>query len=92
MVMNILINAFYGTCNVLGPAHVPPTLALIESLLDHAKIKIWSIIPSIVDDIGESPAIHKKFKDAKVIIASGGEHAFVGANEPLANVTRSREV
>lgn len=77
---------------MLGPAHVPPTLALIESLLDHAKIKIWSIIPSIVDDIGESPAIHKKFKDAKVIIASGGEHAFVGANELLANVTRSREV
>lgn len=77
MTMNILINAFYGTCNVLGPVHVSPSLALIDSLLDHAKIKVWSIIPSIVDEIGETPAVHEKFKDSKVIIASGGEQSFV---------------
>lgn len=74
--MNILINAFYGTCNVLGPAHVSPNLALIDSLLDHARIKVWSIIPSIVDEIGETPAVHEKFKDSKVVIASGGEQLF----------------
>ena len=76
MTMNILINAFYGTCNVLGPAHVSPNLALIDSLLDHANVKVWSIIPSIVDDIGESPAVHEKFSNAKIIIASGGEYPF----------------
>lgn len=76
--MNVLINAFYGTCNVLGPANVTPSLALIDSLLDHAKIRVWSIIPSIVDEIGESPAVHAKFKDSKIIIASGGENPFSG--------------
>ena len=71
--MNVLVNAFYGTCNVLGPVNVTPSLALIDSLLDQARIKVWSIIPSIVDEIGENPAVHTKFKDSKHIIASGGE-------------------
>ena len=72
--MNVLVNAFYGTCNVLGPANVTPSLGLIDSLLDHARVKVWSIIPSIVDEIGETPAVHNKFKDSKIIIASGGEN------------------
>ena len=71
--MNVLVNAFYGTCNVLGPANVSPSLALIESLLAHANIKVWSVIPSIVDEIGENPAVHAKFKTSKIIIASGGK-------------------
>ena len=74
MTMNVLVNAFYGTCNVLGPAHISPSLALIDTLLDIGRIKVWSIVPSIVDDIGETPAIHEKFKDAKIIIASGGKY------------------
>lgn len=78
--MNVLINAFYGTCNVLGPAHVPPSLALIDSLLDHARITVWHIVPSVVDEIGETPAIHGKFKDAKIIIASGGEQTSTNSN------------
>ena len=83
MTMNVLINAFYGTCSVLGPAHVSPSLALIDSLLDHAKIKVWCIIPSIVDEIGQTPTVHAKFKDAKIIIASGGEHSFTETNRLL---------
>lgn len=71
--MNILVNAFYNTCNVLGPAEVTPSLRLIDSLLDHGNIKVWSIIPSIIDDIGENESVHTKFKDSKIIIASGGE-------------------
>lgn len=74
--MNVLINSFYGTCNVLGPANVTPSLGLIDSLLDHAKISVWSIIPSIVDEIGENPAVHNKFKDSKIIVASGGKNPF----------------
>ena len=76
--MNVLVNAFYGTCNVLGPANVTPSLGLIDSLLDHGKISVWSIIPSIVDEIGEDPAVHTKFKNSKIIIASGGENPFCG--------------
>ena len=73
--MNVLVNAFYGTCNVLGPAHISPTLSLIDALLDIGRIDVWSITPSMVDDIGETPAVHEKFKDAKMIIASGGKYA-----------------
>lgn len=71
--MNVLVNAFYSTCNVLGSVNVIPSLALIDSLLDHANINVWSIIPSIVDEIGDNAAIHAKFKDSKIIVASGGK-------------------
>ncbi|KAL8838457.1 MAG: hypothetical protein Q9170_002132 [Blastenia crenularia] len=86
MTMNVLVNAFYGTCNVLGPAHVSPSLTLIDSLLDHANVKVWSIIPSIVDDIGEAPAVHEKFKDSKIIIASGGPVGYESANKATSSV------
>lgn len=76
--MNILIRAFYGTCNVLGAPTVIPTLDVIDSMLDHGKIDVWSIIPSIVDEIGETPSVLAKFKSAKVILASGGEIPFSG--------------
>lgn len=74
--MKILMRAFYGTCNVLGPAGVTPTLELIDSLFDHAKINVWSIIPSIVDEIGESPMIRAKINSAKCIVVSGGKSLF----------------
>lgn len=76
--MNVLVRAFYNTCNVLGPPSVVPTLNLIDSLLDHGKINVWSIIPSIVDEIGESSSVRAKFKTSKIIIASGGEIPFSG--------------
>ena len=71
--MNILARAFYRTSNVIGPVGVLSTINLIDSLIDHTNIKIWSIIPSIVDDIGETPAVSTKFTSAKIIIASGGK-------------------
>lgn len=71
--MNVLIRAFYRTSNVIGPVGVLSTVNLVESLIDHTNIKIWSIIPSIVDEIGETPAISAKFASAKIIIASGGK-------------------
>lgn len=70
--MNVLIRAFYGTSNVIGPVGVLSTVNLIDSLLDHTNVKVWSIIPSIVDEIGETPGISAKFSGAKIIIASGG--------------------
>jgi hypothetical protein len=73
--MNVLINPFFGTCNVIGPVGQTPSITLIDQLLDYGHIKIWSIIPSIVDDIGETPKVHCKFSTSKVIIASGGKHS-----------------
>jgi hypothetical protein len=71
--MNVLVRAFYRTSNVIGPVGVLSTINLIDSLIDHTNIKIWSIIPSIVDDIGETPVVSAKFASAKIIIASGGK-------------------
>ncbi|KAJ5430722.1 Male sterility NAD-binding [Penicillium cf. griseofulvum] len=73
LIMNVLVRAFYRTSNVIGPVGVLSTINLIDSLIDHTNIKIWSIIPSIVDDIGETPAVSAKFASAKIIIASGGK-------------------
>ncbi|KAI9750497.1 MAG: Transmembrane osmosensor [Chaenotheca gracillima] len=85
-IMNILINPFYGTCNVLGPVGVPSSVELIDSLLDYGNIKVWSIIPSIVDEIGEIPAVHTKFKNSKIIIASGGPVTYASANKATESV------
>ncbi|MCJ1387732.1 hypothetical protein MMC18_000575 [Xylographa bjoerkii] len=81
LIMNIFITAFYGTCCVLGPSGVTPTLDLIDSLLDHGKINVWSIIPSIVDEVGESSSVRAKFKSSKIIIASGGPVTYASANK-----------
>ena len=46
---------------------------LIDAMLDHAKIDIWSIVPSLVDELGETPEVLSKFTSAKFICASGGK-------------------
>ncbi|KAF2146409.1 uncharacterized protein K452DRAFT_264205 [Aplosporella prunicola CBS 121167] len=96
LLMNILVKTFYDTCNVMGPVGVPPTINLVESLLDHGKIDIWSIIPSIVDDIGEAPHITAKFASAKFIVASGGPVTFASADKAtkavrICNITGTSE-
>ncbi|KXG50671.1 Male sterility, NAD-binding [Penicillium griseofulvum] len=86
LIMNILVRAFYRTSNVIGPVGVLSTINLIDSLIDHTNIKIWSIIPSIVDDIGETPAVSTKFTSAKIIIASGGPVTHASANKATKDV------
>ncbi|KAK2612056.1 hypothetical protein QQS21_001905 [Conoideocrella luteorostrata] len=81
LIMNILVRTYYGTSNVIGPVGVLPTINLIDLLLSHTNIRIWSIIPSIVDEIGETPAIAAKFSTSKIIIASGGPVTFASANK-----------
>jgi hypothetical protein len=46
---------------------------LIESLAEQAKINIWSMVPSLVDELGETPDVLAKFKSSKFICASGGK-------------------
>ncbi|KAJ5654232.1 Male sterilityNAD-binding [Penicillium lividum] len=86
LIMNVLIRAFYRTSNVIGPVGVLSTVNLVESLIDHTNIKVWSIIPSIVDEIGETPAISAKFASAKIIIASGGPVTYASANKATKDV------
>ncbi|KAF5013927.1 hypothetical protein FDECE_102 [Fusarium decemcellulare] len=72
IIMNILLPALFRLHCIMGPAGVIPNMYLIDSLADHAKIDIWSMVPSLVDELGETPDVLAKFKPSKFICASGG--------------------
>lgn len=71
--MDILIPSLFAMHCILGPVGVIPNIGLIESLVDHGKIDVWSMVPSLVDELGETPDVLAKFKSAKFICASGGK-------------------
>ena len=70
--MNILIAGLYRLHTIMGPVNVVPNMGLIDSLAEHGNIDIWSMVPSLVDELGETPSVLKKFKNSKFICASGG--------------------
>lgn len=70
--MDILLPSLFGLHCILGPTGVLPNMNLVESLADHGKIDIWSMVPSLVDELGETPDVLTKFKSSKFICASGG--------------------
>ncbi|KAK1515804.1 uncharacterized protein CCOS01_13002 [Colletotrichum costaricense] len=70
--MNILLPSLFGLHCIMGPKGVVPNMHLIESLADHAEIDIWSMVPSLVDELGETPDVLVKLKQSKFICASGG--------------------
>lgn len=72
--MNIILPSLLGLHCILGPAGVLPNMYLVESLADHENIDIWSMVPSLVDELGETPDVLAKFKSSKFICASGGTH------------------
>ncbi|KAJ4118864.1 hypothetical protein NW768_010602 [Fusarium equiseti] len=72
VLMDIVIPALCSLHCILGPTGVLPNLGLLESLADHAKIDIWSMVPSLADELGENPDVLAKFKPSKFICASGG--------------------
>ncbi|KAH6981580.1 hypothetical protein BKA56DRAFT_484717 [Ilyonectria sp. MPI-CAGE-AT-0026] len=72
IIMDILMPSLFSLNCIMGPPGVIPNLGLIESLADHAKIDIWSMVPSLVDELGEDSKLLAKFKPSKFICASGG--------------------
>lgn len=72
--MDILMPSLYNLHCILGPPGVLPNMGLVESLAEHAKIDIWSMVPSLVDELGETPDVLAKFKSSKFVCASGGKH------------------
>jgi len=74
--MDILMPSLFNLHCVLGPSGVLPNIGLIESLADQAGIDIWSMVPSLVNELGETPDVLAKFKSSKFICASGGKHNF----------------
>jgi len=71
--MDILMPSLFDLRCVLGPVGVLPNMDLLDVLLDRAGIDIWSMVPSLVDELGESPDVLAKFSSAKFICASGGQ-------------------
>jgi hypothetical protein len=72
--MNILMPALYGLHCILGPPDVIPNISLVDTLAENAGIDIWSMVPSLVDELGESSDVLDKFRSSKFICASGGKH------------------
>ncbi|RMZ73130.1 transferase family [Pyrenophora seminiperda CCB06] len=74
IIMNILMPALHGLQCVLGPVGVIPNISLLEQLVDRSRINIWSLVPSLVDELGETPDVLAKFQSPpnKFICASGG--------------------
>ncbi|KAF5715932.1 nonribosomal peptide synthetase [Fusarium mundagurra] len=70
VIMDILMPSLFNLHCILGPSGVLPNLGLIESLTGH--IDIWSMVPSLVDELGENSEVLAKFKSFKFICASGG--------------------
>ncbi|EOA91930.1 uncharacterized protein SETTUDRAFT_152948 [Exserohilum turcica Et28A] len=74
IIMDILMPALHRLHCVLGPPNVIPNNSLIEKLVGRSKINIWSMVPSLADELGEAPDVLAKFQSPpnKFIVASGG--------------------
>ncbi|KAM5432753.1 putative NRPS-like protein biosynthetic cluster [Microsporum ferrugineum] len=81
IIMNILMPAFFGLHCVLGLAGALPNIRLVETLADNVKIDIWSMVPSLVNELGETPEVLAKLKPSKFICASGGPVSPVSAGK-----------
>ncbi|MCJ1433652.1 hypothetical protein MMC27_003016 [Xylographa pallens] len=81
IIMNILLPCLFRLHCVMGPPGVIPNMNLIEFLAEHARIDIWSLIPSLVDELGEIPDVLAKFKSSKFICASGGPVSPISASK-----------
>ncbi|KAL6827952.1 transferase family protein [Trichoderma camerunense] len=72
IIMDILMPALFDLRCILGPRGVLPNVNLVETLAESAKIDIWSMVPSLVDELGETPEVLSKLSRSKFICASGG--------------------
>jgi hypothetical protein len=71
--MDIVVPSLFNLHCILGPSGVLPNIGLVESLVDHASIDIWHMVPSLADELGEAPSVLAKFKSAKFVCVSGGK-------------------
>jgi hypothetical protein len=76
IIMDILMPALFNLHCILGPVGVLPNINLIDILADQADIDIWSMVPSLVDELGETPDVLSKLKSSKFICASGGRYSW----------------
>ncbi|KAG0155713.1 hypothetical protein PDIDSM_2886 [Penicillium digitatum] len=81
IIMDILMPALFNLHCVLGPVGVLPNLNLVERLAVDVKIDIWSMVPSLVDELGETPEVLANLQSSKFICASGGPVSPVSAGK-----------
>ncbi|QGA15106.1 hypothetical protein EYB26_002762 [Talaromyces marneffei] len=81
VIMDILMPALFNLQCVLGPVGVLPNLNLVERLAVDVGIDIWSMVPSLVDELGETPSILRQLASSKFICASGGPVSPVSAGK-----------
>jgi hypothetical protein len=73
IIMDILMPTLFDLRCVLGPVGVLPNMNLVEVLADDAGIDIWSMVPSLVDELGDTPDVLAKLASSSFICASGGQ-------------------
>ncbi|KAL4861012.1 hypothetical protein BDV12DRAFT_208593 [Aspergillus spectabilis] len=66
---------------VLRPSNVLPSINLVETLADSGQIDVWSMVPSLVDELGETPEVLSKLRPSKFICASGGPVSPISARK-----------
>ncbi|PWY83843.1 transferase family protein [Aspergillus sclerotioniger CBS 115572] len=81
IIMDILMPALFNLRCILGPVDVPPNINLVEALAGNTRVDIWSMVPSLVDELGETPVVLSKLKTSKFICASGGPVSPVSAGK-----------
>ncbi|KAI1185029.1 transferase family protein [Nemania serpens] len=80
-IMDILMPVLYELPCVLGPINTIPNVDFIGDLAESIKIDIWSMVPSLVDELGETKEVLGKLKSSKFICASGGPASPVSAGK-----------
>ncbi|KAJ6784388.1 hypothetical protein PWT90_05068 [Aphanocladium album] len=81
IIMNILLPALFNLHCVMGPVNILPNITLVEALAEQARIDIWSMVPSLTDEVGETPDVLAKLAPSKFICASGGPVSPVSAGK-----------
>ncbi|OAA53543.1 transferase family protein [Cordyceps fumosorosea ARSEF 2679] len=79
IIMNLLLPALLDLLCVMGPVGVLPNITLVEALAERARVDIWSMVPSLTDEVGETPDVLAKLAPSKFICASGGPVSPVSA-------------
>ncbi|XWW96173.1 hypothetical protein V2A60_004145 [Cordyceps javanica] len=81
IIMNILLPALLNLHCIMGPVNILPNITLVEALAEQARIDIWSMVPSLTDEVGETPDVLAKLAPSKFICASGGPVSPVSAGK-----------
>lgn len=79
--MDILMPPLFNLHCIIGPADILPNITLIKLLAEQACIDIWSLVPSLVDEVGETPDVLAKLAPSKFICASGGPVSLTSAGK-----------